>query len=73
MDGSYTGAMTGTVRNSINLEISVASAWALNGVRYSASETIADDAFKALWDYLEPVMEPLREILRIANCLISAR
>ncbi len=65
MGGDFTGAISGTVRNHIGLEISVASAWALAGVDYSTSETIVDDAFKLLWEYLEPVMEPLRQIMTI--------
>ena len=65
MGSGHTGAVSNTIRNDIELEISVASAWALAGVDYRASETIVDDAFMLLWEYLEPVMEPLRQIMTI--------
>ena len=71
MGGSYTSASSGTVRNNITIEISVASAWALQGVKYSASETILDDSFQALLKYLEPMMEPLREIMAIVMDVVD--
>ena len=63
MDGRYTSACEGRIHNDLNIEISVASAWALMGIEYSASDTIVDDAWGALYEYLEPILEPLREIM----------
>ena len=71
MGSGCTGAITDTLRNSIGIEISVGSAWALAGVDYSASETVIDDAFQALWSILEPLMEPLRKMLEMVMDVID--
>jgi len=71
MESGCTGAISDTVRNSIYVEISVGSAWALAGVHYSASNTIIDDALQALWSFLEPLMEPLRKMLEMVMDVID--
>ena len=71
IDSSITSASRGTVSNDITIEISVASAWALVGVDYSASDTIFSDAWSILSEYFEPILEPLREILEIVRNIID--
>ncbi|MBE6528673.1 MAG: lamin tail domain-containing protein [Thermoplasmata archaeon] len=60
-----TSEFKGTLSNSIHLEISVASAWALMGVKYSASNTIGDDIWGILLNFFSPLMEPIREMIGI--------
>jgi len=71
MGSSITSACGGMFTNDIVLEISVASAWALVGVTYSASDTVFSDAWGVLSKYLEPIMEPLREIMEIVRNVID--
>lgn len=71
MDNSVTSACGGTVSNDIIIEINVASAWALVGVEYSASDTLLSDVWSILSEYFEPILEPLREIMEIVKSLIN--
>ncbi len=67
----FTSAMTGTVRNDISVEVSVASAWALAGVQYNASETFLSDVWGVLAEYFKPIIEPLREIMAIVMDVVD--
>ena len=71
MDGSGTSSVTGSVTECLEIEISVASAWALIGVEYSASNTIFGDAWETLSVYLEPILGPLREIISMIRDFID--
>ena len=71
MGSSITSACGGSFTNDIVLEISVASAWALVGIDYSASNTIVSDAWATIEKYLEPILGPLREIMDIVKDVID--
>lgn len=72
MGSGITSSLRGSVSNDIVLDVCVASAWALAGVEYKASSTILSDAFQILCKVLEPIMEPLREIMAIVKEVIVA-
>ncbi len=71
LDESLTSASSGRFLVDIRLEVSVASGWALAGVQYRASDTVLDDAWLMLSEYLGPIMEPLREIMGIVKDVVD--
>lgn len=71
MGGSLTSSASGTITNSIVLQISVASGWALHGIDYKPTDTVLSDAWSKLSVYLEPLMEPLRKIISIVKDVID--
>jgi len=67
-DSTYNGS----VDININLKITVASGWGLAGVKdYKASNTLLDDAWNILLRMLEPLIEPLREIMSMIMDALS--
>ena len=71
MGSSITSASCGTITNDITIEVSVASSWALVGIDYSPSNTIVSDAWATIEKYLEPILEPLREIIEMVKDFID--
>ena len=71
MGNSLTSSCSGSFSNHIVLEVSVASAWALIGVEYEPSNTLVSDAWATIEKYLEPILEPLREIMDIVKDVID--
>lgn len=64
--------ISGTVPIHVDLIIPVVSGWELSGVYgYKPSTTFLNDFWKILLDVLEPVLKPLRELLKIINEVIS--
>ena len=60
--GRFDSAFRDTLNIDMNIEIPCVSAWSLTGASYSASTTIFKDAYKALLERLEPLLEPLKDI-----------
>jgi len=65
--GSASSALTGSARYDISLEIPVASGWPLAGIAYEPSVTFLDDLAPVLCEFLGPLLEPLKEIMRILS------
>lgn len=55
----------------IETEISVVSGWGLYGVEYTATTNIAKDLYELLLKTLEPLLEPLRKIMQLAETLMD--
>jgi hypothetical protein len=71
LGSGVTAASSGTVMNDIVIEVSVVSGWALSGVDYRPSVTLADDIWEKLYPFLEPIIEPLREIMEMVRGVIE--
>ena len=71
MGAGFTSSVSGRTINDMYIEITVASAWALTGIRYSASDTVWSDALTLLYKLLEPVMEPLMKIMEMVKQFID--
>jgi len=65
--GSASSALNGSTRHDISLEIPVASGWPLAGIAYKPSATFIDDLAPVLCEFLGPLLEPLKEIMRILS------
>lgn len=61
------GASSSVMRSgfvaSAEMEITVASGWALAGIDYAQSNTILTDLYAAILQIFEPLVEPLRELI----------
>lgn len=66
-DSSYAD----TVLIELRTEIVVVSGWGLSGVDYASSTNVAKDLYALLLDVLEPLLEPLRKIMRMAEELMD--
>ncbi len=64
--------ISGTVPITVDLKIPVISGWELSGVYgYKASNTILSDGWELLIKVLDPLLKPLRELMKIINEIIS--
>jgi hypothetical protein len=70
--GTRDSYISGTVPIHVDLKIPVMSGWQLEGVYgYKASTTFLEDGWKILLDALDPILKPIRELLKIINEVIS--
>lgn len=70
--GSNNSLIEGEIPVSLDLKIVVVSGWELSGVpAYKASNTIFSDGWDLLVKALDPLLEPLREFLRMINDIIA--
>ena len=60
-----------TVEVRIGIEVAVVSGWGLSGVDYPASTDVLRDLYNLLLKALEPLLEPLRELLSMAEDLLG--
>ncbi|MBR2255718.1 MAG: lamin tail domain-containing protein, partial [Candidatus Methanomethylophilaceae archaeon] len=67
-----TAVCSGSVPVSVSMDIAVNSGWALEGVDYRASETLAEDIADLLPDVLGPLLEPLETIIKMIWEVVSA-
>lgn len=65
--GTHSSALDGYSEPHLDLLIPVQSAWALKGVDYSPSCTVVSDATDRLLELLEPIIEPLMEIMSLTR------
>ena len=65
--GICNSSLRSTAAVDLALNISVVSGWGLIGADYEASTTVLDDIRMALLKVLEPILDPLRDILRVAQ------
>ncbi len=70
--GTSSSVLRKTVTNSMELEITVASGWALSGIDYSRSNTIWSDIWGLVKDLLEPLIEPLRKMMSTVRNVLTA-
>ena len=68
--GSYDSAVTGTSHSEFDIAIAVMSGWALAGVTYTPSRTIIDDVVMVFMKLIEPLIEPLLELIRMAKSIL---
>lgn len=69
---SITSAVKGGFQVDLDLEITIASGWDLSGVTYAPSCTILTDLQNILLEIFEPIMEPLREIMKAIRGAMTA-
>lgn len=69
--GIFDSWFSDTVDVDIGTDIAVISGWALAGVEYSATVTLLDDIVRTLISALEPLLEPLRILLKMAECVVD--
>ncbi len=70
--GTKDSSIAGKIPINVDLKIPVISGWQLAGVYgYKASTTFFNDCWKLLLDALEPLLKPLRELLKIVNEVVS--
>ncbi len=55
----------------ISVDVPVVSGWALAGVEYKATVTLLDDVIKTLVSALEPLLEPLRLLMKMAESVMD--
>ena len=65
--GTTSSVFVGTSQPHLELLISVQSAWALKGVDYHPSCTIASDAMEKVLELLEPIIGPLMEMMSLTR------
>lgn len=70
--GSTTAVVKGGFDVHLELEIVVASGWGLSGVSYEPSCTILTDLQEILLKIFEPIIEPLREIMKAIRGAMTA-
>lgn len=66
-DSSYADSFT----VDISTEIVIVSGWGLQGVDYGSSTNVLLDVYNKLISFLEPLLEPLRKIMHMAEELID--
>ncbi len=66
-DSSYSDVVT----VDISTNIVVVSGWGLSGVDYASSTNVAKDLYALLLSALEPLLEPLRKIMHMAEELMD--
>ncbi len=67
--GMLDSVFSDTVTVDISTDVAVVSGWALAGVDYRATVTLLDDVVRTLVSALEPLLEPLRILLKMAECV----
>lgn len=70
--GSTTAVVKGGFEVHLELEVVVASGWGLSGVSYEPSCTILTDLQEILLKIFEPIIEPLREIMKAIRGAMTA-
>ncbi len=60
-----------TIRVDIDMDIAVVSGWALAGVTYDATVTLLDDIIRSIISALEPLLEPLRLLMKMAEAVMD--
>ena len=65
--GIADSAAGGRVSLDLEVKVPVVSAWRLFGVDYTETATVADDLARVAAAALEPVLEPLRKAMRVAQ------
>jgi hypothetical protein len=66
-----TSRASGMISLQLDMEIQAFSGWALSGVTYIPSTTIIDDSIMALLKVVEPVIEPLRNLMGMMEDVLS--
>ena len=67
--GMFDSVFSDTFEVNISTDIAIVSGWALAGVEYSATVTLLDDIIRTIISALEPLLEPLRILLKMAECI----
>ena len=70
--GTTTSAVKGGFQVDLDLEITAASGWGLSGVYYEPSCTILTDLQAILLEIFEPIIEPLREVMKAIRGAMTA-
>lgn len=69
--GNYSSRCSGTANINLTIEVPVISGWALDNVDYRPSTTIIDDSVRIILDILEPIIEPLMDIMSVAGDVLE--
>ncbi|MCL2712824.1 MAG: lamin tail domain-containing protein, partial [Methanomassiliicoccaceae archaeon] len=68
---SYDAAVIGISRSNFDLAVPVMSGWGLTGVEYKPSTTILNDVTKAFLIFIEPLLGPLNELMKLAKNIVN--
>lgn len=70
--GSDSSVYSETFAVDATVEVTVASGWALAGHEYAPSCTILTDLWQLVLEVLEPIIEPLREVLEAIRAALTS-
>lgn len=69
--GTCSSVLEDTVPVDLSIEVTVCSGWALDGIEYIPSDNFYEDLWNAVLEVLEPIIEPLRNVMEAVRGAVT--